>query len=170
MKKISLTTIIIISGIAAAAAMLVHAYAPGTYKALSTIVFFYVLFGAAVLCLPQKSFSLNTFLTLLGSLLVIGVIAFLFEKLDVIAFAKVPVFALLGALAMILLKQNEFALPAAVFAAAASVYSAGNLITFELLSVAFSVASAAISERKFKCIPVKVAAVFLICLALCAFK
>ena len=170
MKKNNLTLIIIIAGVAAAACMLIHAFAPSLYKSLSTVIFMYALLGISVLLAPSKAMDSKSFLSLLAVTVITGLVAFGFSKLSSFAFATIPVIATVAALGMILAKKEEYALCAAAFAASAAVYSAGNIVTFELLAVAFCVAVAALNARKIKALPVRIAAVFLICMALCAFK
>ena len=170
MKKINLTTIIILSGIAAALCMLCNAYLPGVFKSLSSIAFMFVMFGIALVLTPNKKPTKGSFTNMLATLFVAGVVFTLFDTIDSIGYLKIPVFALIGALGMILRKQDEYALCTAVYAASAASYCGGNTMTYVLLSLAFCVFAAAINMRKIKCFPVKAAAAFLICLALCAFK
>ena len=169
MKK-NLTVIIIIAGVAAAASMLIHAFAPALYKSLATVIFMFALLGIAVLLAPAKKFDMKSFINFLVVIVVTGAVAWAFGKLEAVSFATIPLIAAVAALGMILVKNEEYALSAAVFSAAAAVYSAGNIVTYELLAVAYCVAVAALNARKIKSFPVRVAAVFLICLALCAFK
>lgn len=170
MKKNNLTLIIIISGIAAALCMLLKAFSPALFKSLSTIIVMFAMLGIAVLLAPEKKMSLKSFLSVLVSLVVVGLIMFVLSLVNPFGFITIPVAATLAALSQIVAKNEEYALSTAVFAAAAAVFSAGNIVTFLLLSVAFSVAVAALNARKISNIVVRIAAVFLICLALCAFK
>ena len=169
MKKLNLTWIIIISGIAAAACMLVNAFAPALYKSLASTVFCFAMLGLALVAAPEVKVTWKWFGSLVGIFAVLAGIAFGFEKLG-LTFLRIPVFATLAALGMILCKEKAYALPAALAAAAIAQYSAGSFQTFCILGVAFALISAAFEARKIKSVPLKIAAAFIICLALCAFK
>lgn len=169
MKKLSLTWIIVIAGLAAALCMLANAFAPAFYKSLATTVFLFAMLGLAMVVAPEKKPTWKWFGDVLAVLIVLGVIAWACGKF-LPGFLTIPVFATLGALGMLLLKENDYMLPVAMAAAAIAVYAAGDIAKYELLAVAFVLASAAINARKIKSVPVKIVAAFIICLAMCAFK
>ena len=172
MKNFRLTWIIIVSGIAGAACMLAAAFLPDTYKALATVTFMFVLLGVAMLLTPSGKPTWKWLISSVCVFVVLAAVAWVIEKFvpATYFFLKVPVFATLAALGMILSKECGFAWAAACLAAAAAVFSAGNPVTFLLLALAFIAGSAAINVRGIKNVVVKIAAAFVVCLAFCAFK
>ena len=170
MKKNNLTFIIILSGIAAAICMLSKAFTPAIFKSLSTIIFMYVMLGVGILLAPKYKMSQKSFLDVLLSLVVIGIVVFLLYKVNLFNFITVPVIATIAAISQLILKNEDYALSTAFFASSAAVFSNGNVITFILLSVAFAVSVAALNIRKISNPIIRIATVFIICLALCAFK
>ena len=170
MKKNNLTLIIIVSGIAAAVCMLLKAFAPSLYKSMATVIVMYAFLGIAVLLAPEKKVKMRSYLSMLITLAVTGAVMTVLSTVNPYGFITIPVAAALAALGMIISKNEDYALSCAAFAAAAAVFSNGGIVTFLLLSVAFATAVAALNARKVNNVIVRVAAVFLICLALCAFK
>lgn len=170
MKKLSLTWIIIIAGIASALIMLINAFVPGLYKAFATKTLMLVLMGVAVVIAPAKKVDIRCFATQLCVMAVLGVLAWAYDKFIGAGYLKILIFATLAALAMIALKQPDFAFPMALLAGSTAVYAAGSLQAFELIGVAFAIAYACLNARKITSVPVRILATAIICLAMCAFR
>ena len=174
MKKNSLTSLIIFAGIAAAVCMLCHAFLPAVYNVVACPLFMFVVLGAALFLTPEKKPTVKSFVSVLATLLVAGIVAWVFDKIGSISFAKLPVLAVIAGVGMIIAKQEDYALStalcSALFAAAPSIYSEGKLVAYLLTALAFAVFSSALNIRKIKGVPARIAAIVLFCLAFCAFK
>lgn len=170
MKKLSLTWIIILAGIVSAIVMLLNAFAPAAFKALSNKTIMLVLLGLALVLAPAKKVDIKCFATLLCVTAVCALLAFLFDLAAGPAYLKAVIIAAIAGCAMILLKQEGFAFSVALVAAAASAYETGDIQKALLVAVAYAVGYACLNGKKITNPVLRVAASAIICLAFCAFR